>query len=756
MRFQVTYCIDRQGLRWAEETFTSYEQDPVDPQLEQDVVAECRLAVSSFLSRHDPGFRDAETDPVAVRPETSRPSIGLPQAPCCIPLAADASRSPSTPGYIIELFLRSRCQTTSKAASFRIESRQVTPLTVLLGENVLSKATKLLDVAFEERKIRFDEVHRWCDGLEGSGGCSHVVDGAFDALVKIRNSIGPDYNHLSHRLQTCRVLFDQDEAHEFDDLATYLKEQLESVRDLADRGLNAVDDLTFNVRKIEGLGHLILNPIRISLDASATHNRNTTQALVNRVKSGIPHLLKGTGASLSLTVHKRGHLILDTVIRDPTGSNSSNAEHLQATTDRLLTEIKEQLRADITMLCKDTCSLDCADLPISLKLFDARTSTSDDNRPSTSGPMMPDEAPVTPTRQSLSKRKAQPNLRQVSMSEPRRRPSASNEFIQAHSYMADLISDDAYLTDDSSTPSLVDTDSISPQDSILITPESSRVGTRGPPTFGIRLMDDDLMGAPISTQDIVPPHEEMHATYDAPPFQNAFGSSKSSPDLPTSICSDGIETVVPPQSKDAQASSNTSAGPLNIAHKSEMDQVPPCLVDDTQSIHHSFNSEPEILAECSSSSNPDSDVPIVTSAMPKADVTSALMTEPIAPEHVSKDHLAILETEEESAIDSINTEMVTETQPPIRPSLSITQERPKSSALIVRAGPTSFYSTKRERTNSILDSKPERRWSSPRPAFHRRQFSSPTAGYLGLHGEYLVEMGLMNAVIPSHLRSVQP
>ncbi|KAI9171388.1 hypothetical protein HJFPF1_00870 [Paramyrothecium foliicola] len=808
MRFQMTFCIDRHGLRWAEETFTSYQHEPLTPDLADDVLEEARLSVSSFLSRHDPGFRCAEAGSAAVRPETSRPCFGLPQPAACIPRDVDIHQ----PGYFIELFLRGRGPDLQKNTSVRLESLQSSPLTLLLGEDVLSRASKSLDRAFEQRKAQFEELHQSCDGLEGTGGCDHVLDGAFDALVKIRNNLGPDYTHLSHRLQSCRIIFSRDDSPSFGDFAAYLKEQLEAVRDQADRSLVGVDDLAFNLRKLRIQDQLFPNPLCISLDASVTYDRRKTNTLLARVQAGIRHVVQGTGASLVLTAHKRGHLVLDTIIQDVQESTEPTPGTPSLTVDNLLTMLKDRMRADIVMICKDTCSIECTDLLQNLKIHDARTASGDD-RPSTSGPMLPAEPPVTPTRQSLSKRRAESNLRQVSLSASRNRTFNLNESIQSEGYMVAAPSDDAYLTDDSSTPSLVDTDSISPHDSVLITPESSRVTSREPPTFGIRLIDDELADTPISTQDIGLPNDDEHTVYGRPPFQSHLATSKTPSNL---------SVAMSPNEANTTFISNSEPVPAQPAVTTPLHELPADMEPIREASNNAKYEQPAVatlLHELPASVEPTkealdnpknddlADEPAKTSpedvnllpqssnlavksmhSQPAPDIST--LPEPL-PEPTVLDSLpsngnsssstVVLVTElgetcsltptvergsiaspPEKGVDasSQSTDYFSIDQDTARPSASVITERSRSSALILRTRPESFHinsCTEKGLAAGDLDSNSHRRWSNPRPSFrHRRQFSSPTAGYLGLHGEYLVEMGLMNAVIPSHFRTSKP
>jgi hypothetical protein len=817
-RFQLTFSVERHGLRWAEETFVSYQQDPVNADLADDILAESRLFVSRFLSRHDPGFpraSSADVDPPATRPETRRPCFGLPQPVSCVPRTQEAP----SPGFLIEVFLRSRDQGpgAQRSTSLRIDSQQSSPLTLLLGEDVLSKASRVLDRAFADQKTRFDERHCSCDGVEGTGGCEHIADGAFDALVKIRNNLGPDYNQLSHRLQSCRILFAQQDSYDLDDFASHLREKLGAVRDLADQALNAVDDLSFHIRKLDFNDYSTQGPLYVSLDASITHDRRTTAALLERVQTGICHKIEGTGASVVLTAHKRGHLVLDAHLRDADAPRGKLFDKPRPTVDDLVTRLKDQMRADITMLCKDTCSLVPSDLLQNLRIFDARSAAYNE-RPSTSGPMLSTEPPSTPTGLSLSKRRGRFDLRQASLSPYETSPSPTDD------YMALAPSYDAYLSDSSSTPSLVDTDSISPHDSVLITPEYTRTNQREPLAFGIRLMDDGPLSGRIGTPELIPDsghpdqREELSAVYESPPFQNPFVLSKASPSEPTVVSSSSEATVVLPTSEVVEAPASVDQ---TVQEQHTLQDIGLGLVlnkpigpSSDESID---SSQPEPLDEAGVSEGPsknDSDTTLkgldgsaiaktgptdeaaatvptglsstcteVSSPAPSeapkaaAGTESQKETEPHAepttltaeflPQNATERPAVPIETPRKTGDSEAKSqeepEPVMDYIPTVdilpRPSLQGLNERSKSSALILRARPGSshldYLPSLGLAQSALRDKQPQRRWSMARPSMlHRRQLSSPTAGFLGLHEEFLVEVGLMNAVIPSHLRSV--
>ncbi|KPM34977.1 hypothetical protein AK830_g11598 [Neonectria ditissima] len=539
LRYRITYRVEREGLTLVEKTLRSFQEYPPTADDAREVVAATDRIVGLFFTRHDPGFKWAdspENEPVDHESETVRPCTGRPQSTSCIPRSRFVHTSQSfelVPGYTIELFLRSRCATRypeNRNASIKIDSRQATPLTLLLGEELTTRASNLITDPIDSWKRKFDKRHRSCNGFEGSGGCQHVEDGAVDVMVKVRNNLGPDYNYFSHRIQTSKVLFNDPNGRDFDEFANAVKAKLEKARDMSDKSLRSMDDLTLRIRELRGKNWSVHEPLIIRLDSSVTYCRQTVEAIMERLQSGISNVLEGHEDALAImTAHKRGHLIFDGFLDGAGGDDSVHYDkytYPDLERKALESKLKERIRADITMLCKDTCSVDCTDFLPNLKM---RVSSA------SAGPAGPREVPKESARNArpasersltesvgshgsdhtLAKKQAQRNLRETSLtpslapsvaasvaaslapSSPASPPPADLarvpsgvEMAKKYGYMADYIADDENLSEPPSTPSLVDTDSISPRDNILVTPQSSRAMHHNQSNEGLRIIDD--------------------------------------------------------------------------------------------------------------------------------------------------------------------------------------------------------------------------------------------------------------------------
>ncbi|KAJ4271842.1 hypothetical protein NW762_000549 [Fusarium torreyae] len=536
LRYRITYRVERDGLVLVEKSLRSFQEYELTHDDAREVVAATDRIVGLFLVRHDPDFKwseSAESEAANPESETFRPCTGRPQSMACIPRSRFVHESQNfefVSGYSIELFLRSRCATRypeNRNASIKIDSRQPSPLPLLHGEELTTRVSNLIIDPIDAWKRKFDKRHKTCSGLEGSGGCSHTEDGAVDIMVKVRNHLGPDYTYFSHRIQTSKVLFNDHNGRDFDEFANQVKSKLEKARDMTDKSMRSLDDLTLHIRELRGKNWSVHEPLVVRLDPTVTYCRQTIEAVMERLQTGISNVLEHHEDALAtLTVHKRGHLIFDGFLDGAGGDDGVQYEKF-ATADlerkALEAHLKERIRSDITMLCRDTCAIDCPDTLPNLRLKASGTAASSIGAGSSIKPPLSTggSSPVAPTTPSLTasslvrqaseasfngslgssrsehtlaKKVAKQNLRDsveipsspVAPSPDLRRVPSGVEMAKKHGYMPDF--DDENQSEPPSTPSLVDTDSISPRDSVIATP--SRPMHQDQSNEGLRIIDD--------------------------------------------------------------------------------------------------------------------------------------------------------------------------------------------------------------------------------------------------------------------------
>lgn len=487
LRYRISFRVERDGACIFDKLLRSFQEQPLSSDEAREVVGATDRIVALFLLRHDPGFRwvePAEPDSAVLGPETVRPCTGRPQSTYCVPRARFLHATQShefIPGYSIEVFLRSRCSTRypeSRNASLKIDSTQTTPLTILCGEDLMSNVTTMLDVPIDAWKKEFDQKHQSCEGLEGSGGCQHIEDGAVDIMFKVRNNLGPDYTYFSHRVQTSKVLFNDPQARDFDDYTEKLRAKLERARDSTDRAMASKDDLIIRIRDLRGENWQSQDHMVFRLDSTVIHCRQTTDALMERLYTGISSVFEGHDISATMLAHKRGHLIFDGVIG---GYKDEHLPHEKFETPELEkktfeSRLKDRIRSDITMVCKDTCSLDGSDELPNLTVNVGGCVPSIKEPYSIYDVNVP-ESPTSSRHSShgLAKKHSQGNLREKTLApKGEKRPvPAGVEMAKQYGYMADYMADDENLSESPSTPSLTDTDSTSHHDNIVSTPQRS-------------------------------------------------------------------------------------------------------------------------------------------------------------------------------------------------------------------------------------------------------------------------------------------
>ncbi|KAF5583960.1 hypothetical protein FPANT_7997 [Fusarium pseudoanthophilum] len=537
LRYRITYRVERDGLILVEKSLRSFQEYELTHDDAREVVAATDRIIGLFLVRHDPGFQwseSVESETTSPETETFRPCTGRPQSMACIPrshFVSDTQKFEFVSGYSIELFLRSRCATRypeNRNASMKIDSRQPSPLPLLLGEELTTRVSNLIIDPVDAWKRKFDKRHKSCAGLEGSGGCTHIEDGAVDIMVKVRNHIGPDYTYFSHRIQTSKVLFNDHDGRDFDEFANQVKAKLEKARDMTDKSVRSLDDFTLTIRELRGRNWSVHEPLIVRLDPTVTYCRQTMEAVMERLQTGISNVLEHHEDALAtMTVHKRGHLIFDGFLDGAGGDDSVHHERF-ATPDlerkALEAHLKERIRSDITMLCRDTCAIDCPDTLPNLRLKTSGSAASSIGatqlmRPPLSTAGSSSAAPTTPSlaaslpRQpssksfhgsmastrsdlSLTKKLAKESLRDpvecpsapATPSPDMRRVPSGVEMAKKHGYMSDFMADDENQSEPPSTPSLVDTDSLSPRDSVVATP--SRAMPHDQSNEGLRIIDD--------------------------------------------------------------------------------------------------------------------------------------------------------------------------------------------------------------------------------------------------------------------------
>lgn len=348
-RYSIYFLVDRNECRWTEQTFVSYQREPITVDQARMITSELHQIIGEFMILHDAGF---------VQRDQSPKNELVPSLTACVPEVVDESHNDAQPGYSIEMSLRSQTLKGSHntpsmlSATSKIHSSQTAPLTVPLGQDLLKFLDAVVNAAVSGHERNMDG-ERQDHGLV-----------SFDLLMKLRNSLGPQFQDLSLLIHKDELLFDHADVSDFDDFTERIKTHINMLRIRSDNKIKALPDFSLAITHLRGQGWEVPELLTVSLDPSVTYNRRVIDAILARIQATTQNALNGTGLSVTLTAHKRGHVILEETLN---GLNTANGmyEHVLAdvsTAKALQEEFQENLRSEISRVCKTTFSLDVPDI----------------------------------------------------------------------------------------------------------------------------------------------------------------------------------------------------------------------------------------------------------------------------------------------------------------------------------------------------------------------------------------------------------
>ncbi|KDN61850.1 hypothetical protein CSUB01_00395 [Colletotrichum sublineola] len=372
LRFELIYQIYRGGPEpWATKSFRSYQKHPIDKPSAMEIARSTDRIIGSFMKLHDKSFRwmhgrireRSSSDLELLKPLSNPVSLlHIPQS-----RFVEATQDwEFIPGYDITLSFRSRCKSRRQRdwqRTITLKSNQSSPLTLSHGEDMAWVLSTAMQRALDARKMAFDRKHRSCNASDFLDECRHSEQNAVHVGFQIRNQLGLDHRHLRRELDSNLLLFQDPDGLDCEEFLNQLQHAFEAVRDDTDMEMNEMDDLRLTVYELSGRGWKTEKPFAVCLDSTACYPRRTVKAILDRVQTGVADILGGNDVSITLMVHKRGHLVLDKtlVARSPyyaTGQRQD--EDPETLKDRFVSRLKDRIQSDVVMVIKDTCSLfDC-------------------------------------------------------------------------------------------------------------------------------------------------------------------------------------------------------------------------------------------------------------------------------------------------------------------------------------------------------------------------------------------------------------
>ncbi|GKT42018.1 uncharacterized protein ColSpa_02199 [Colletotrichum spaethianum] len=389
LRFELIYQIYRGSSEpWATKTFRSYQKYPIDRSSAMEIARSTDRIIGSFLKLHDKSFRwmhgrareRSSSDLEILKPLSNPVSLlHIPQS-----RFVEATQDwEFVPGYEITLSFRSRCKARRQREwqrTITLKSKQSSPLTLSHGEDMAWVLSTAMQRALDARKMAFDRQHRSCNRFDFLDECRHSEQNAVHVGFQIRNQLGLDHRHLRRELDSNLLLFQDPDGLDCEQFLHQLEHAFEAIRDDTDNELSEMDDLRLTVYELSGRGWKTEKPFAVCLDSTACYSRRTVKAVLDRVQTGVADILGGNDMSITLMVHKRGHLVLDKtlVARSPYYATGQREEEDPETVkERFVSKLKGRLQSDIAMVIKDTCSLSDRE-PQNIRIIERPVPAADD------------------------------------------------------------------------------------------------------------------------------------------------------------------------------------------------------------------------------------------------------------------------------------------------------------------------------------------------------------------------------------------
>lgn len=374
LRFELTFEVARAGHSgiWAQRSFKSYQKHALTTASANEVLRSTHRIIGLFMRRHDKAFEwidEPARDYFPHKPETFKPSSDGTLNLACVPRSLFIESHQNwefVSGYSLELIFKSSNPARRQSEirkTLRVNSKQNTPLNLGLAEDLLWQAHRCLQDVLDQKKSSFDLEHADCDGFDGlpDCDCQHYDENALDIGLRVVNNLGPLYDHLQRSTQSRLRLFTHSTGQDCDEFLHKVQARLIQFRDQTDKKMEKLNDFDFRIAELTGHGWREKNCARFIIDGERNHSRRSTQALLDRIRTGVSDILRGNDVAIRMIAYKRGHLVLDKALiaRDhqstPGLRYPSVAQHQQHS---LVRELKTRIQDDINMVCMDTCNID--------------------------------------------------------------------------------------------------------------------------------------------------------------------------------------------------------------------------------------------------------------------------------------------------------------------------------------------------------------------------------------------------------------
>ncbi|KAI0164827.1 hypothetical protein GGR57DRAFT_213354 [Xylariaceae sp. FL1272] len=373
----VRYAIQIQILRddtgfstdtWASRDFRSYQRQALNTEAAREVILSVHSMVGLFMRHHDDSFvwKDGPVrDEPAQGPETFNYRPGKVQPLTCIPRSYFVEKKQefeSIPGYTISLSITSRNHRRSSPEwheKIEINSQQTSPLTLADAENLFFDACYAVDGVFKSERKKLEAAHAAC---VDQNGCKHGRHGEGDGLemsLTVSNNLGPVFAHLRRTTQASTNIFSQPQSEDCAEFADKARAAIMQVRQEVDAQVSRIHDFEFRITELRGRGWMLDQPQVFHVKQDSALSRQSIQAILDRLQTGVADILRGNAIAVRMTAHKRGHFIFDKtlVAREPIEKPDDRRKSPRKSKAYVLERLRKRIERDIDAICRDTCSL---------------------------------------------------------------------------------------------------------------------------------------------------------------------------------------------------------------------------------------------------------------------------------------------------------------------------------------------------------------------------------------------------------------
>ncbi|KAI1366780.1 hypothetical protein F5Y08DRAFT_118630 [Xylaria arbuscula] len=372
LRYEIQVQMLRNEIRtgteaWASRTLRSYQKQSLSTEAARDVILSTHYMVGLFLRHHDEAFvwKDGPVRAEPVQLEKTFPyQPGRVQPLTSIPRSLFIEKQQefeSIPGYTVQFSITSRNHHRTPSnwhETVEVNSRQLSPLTLVSAENLFLDACYAADGVFRSERKGFREMQKSCATHSKCQHCQpHDGDG-IEILLSVKNNLGPTFDNLERTIWTRVNLFWKDRGTDCAAFVEKTKAAIEQVCIETDNSISRLNDFEFYIVELRGRGWTLDEPLAFKLSSQTCLCQTTVEALLDRLQTGVSDILRGNALSVRMTARKRGHYILNKtfVAREPIEKPGSKKKSGKAKA-YVIDKLKQRIERDIEMVCKDTCSI---------------------------------------------------------------------------------------------------------------------------------------------------------------------------------------------------------------------------------------------------------------------------------------------------------------------------------------------------------------------------------------------------------------